>query len=52
MIEKVLRNKLRPAAQAIDTKAECLSIAEAKKIGGALAMSLATNTTIVSGVDE
>ena len=52
MIEEVLRNKLRPAAQAIDTKAECLSMAEARKIGGSLAISLATNITAAAGVDE
>ena len=52
MIKEVLRNKLRPAAQAIDTKAECLSIADARKIGGSLAMSLAVNITAAAGVDE
>ena len=52
MIEEVLRNKLRPAAQAIDTKAECLSIGEARKIGGSLAISLAVNITAAAGVDE
>ena len=52
MMEEVLKNKLRPATAAIATKAECLSIAEAKKIGGSLSISLATNTTAAAGVDE
>ena len=52
MIGEVLKNKLRPAAPAIDKKAECLSIAEAKKIGESLSISLATNITAAAGVDE
>ena len=52
MIEEVIKNNLRPPASAIATKAVCLSTAEATKIGGSLAMSLATNITAVGGVDE
>ena len=52
MIEEVLKNKLRPATSAIATKTECLSITEARRIGGSLAISLAVNITAAAGVDE
>ena len=51
-MEEVMRNKLRPGISQIETKAECLSIAEARKIGKSLAISLATNITAAGGVDE
>ena len=52
MMEEVLRNKLRPASNSIATNADCLSTREARRIGGSLAISLATNVTAAGGVDE
>ena len=52
MLEEVLRNRLHIATSPIGTKAECLSVAEATKIGGSLAISLAVNINPAAGVDE
>ena len=52
MMEEVLKNKLRPASSSIETKAECVSNEEARRIGKSLAVSLATNITAPGGVDE
>ena len=52
MMEEVLRNKLQLGISQSETKAECLSIAEARKIGKSLATSIAVNITAAGGVDE
>ena len=52
MMAEVLRNRLQPGSSQIETKAECLSSSEARKIGRSLAISLATNITAAGGVDE
>ena len=52
MMEEVMNMKLRPAADSIETKAECLSIEEARKIGGSLSAALALSTNPKAAVDE
>ena len=52
MLEEVLKCKLRRASVSTLTKAECLSMTDARKIGGSLAFSLAVNVTAAAGVDE
>ena len=52
MMDNVLKNKLRPTPSPISTKAECISIMEARQIGESLAISLATNALASGGVDE
>ena len=51
MLEEVMKNKLRPSSSG-STKAKCVSQAEAKRMGGSLSISLATNITAPGGVDE
>ena len=52
ILDEVLRNKLRPGYYSSATNADCLSITEARRMGGTLAMSLATNATAAGAVDE
>ena len=52
VLEEVLRNKLHPGSYSSATNADCLSITEGRRLGGTLAMSLATNVTTAGAVDE